>query len=188
MYIIIGLGNPGDKYKYTRHNVGFMVIDILAQKNSVSLNKIGYKALWGEMRTKSGNVILAKPQTFMNSSGESVYEIINYYKIPLEHLIVIYDDIDLPLGRIRIRKKGSAGTHNGMRSIIYMLKNEHFPRIRVGIGKPKEGTDLVKYVLSPFTEEEQPVIYKAMERAAEAAEIIVTDGIDTAMNKYNRDI
>ncbi|AEE95994.1 aminoacyl-tRNA hydrolase [Mahella australiensis] len=188
MYIIVGLGNPGDRYKYTRHNVGFMVIDILAQRNGIKLNKLDYKALWGEAWIGAEKVILAKPQTFMNASGESVYDIVRYFKPPLEHLIVIYDDIDLPLGRIRIRTKGSAGTHNGMRSIIYMLDSDAFPRIRVGIDRPGPGMDLVNYVLSGFDEQEQPIIYKAMERAADAAEAIVKDGIEIAMSKYNGDV
>lgn len=187
MYIIAGLGNPGDQYRFTRHNVGFMVIDILAQRNGLKLNRLDYKALWGQVHWGDEAVILAQPQTFMNASGQSIYEMVHRLDVPLDHLVVIYDDIDLPLGKVRVRAKGSAGTHNGMRSVIYQLQDENFPRIRVGIGKPEPGMELVQHVLSAFYESEKPIIYEAMGKAAEAAETIVREGIEAAMNKYNAD-
>ena len=150
MYIIVGLGNPGDKYEKTRHNVGFNVIDLLAKEYSIDVSKIKHKALIGEGRVGTEKVILVKPMTYMNLSGESVADICNYYNIDLENLIVIYDDIDLDVGKIRIRKKGSGGTHNGMRSIIKCLGSNEFPRVRVGISKPKNGQDLADFVLSRF--------------------------------------
>ena len=134
MYVIVGLGNPGKKYENTRHNMGFMAIDLLADKFGIKVDKIKHKALIGEGRIANQKVLLAKPQTYMNLSGESVREILSYYKVDVENLIVIYDDIDIPTGTIRIRKFGSAGTHNGMRSVVYQLKSDRFPRIRVGIG------------------------------------------------------
>lgn len=138
MYIIAGLGNPGKKYENTRHNMGFTAIDLLAEKFGIKVNKLRFKALTGEGRIAGQKVLLIKPQTYMNLSGESVRMALDYYKEPPENLIVIYDDIDIPTGSIRIRKKGSAGTHNGMRNILYQIQSEDFPRIRVGIGSGKK--------------------------------------------------
>ena len=155
MYIIVGLGNPGDKYEKTRHNVGFNVIDLLAKEYSIDVSKLKHKALIGEGRVGTEKVILVKPMTYMNLSGESVVDICNYYNVDLENVIVIYDDIDLDVGKIRIRKKGSGGTHNGMRSIIKCLGSNEFPRVRVGISKPKNGQDLADFVLSRFAKEDE---------------------------------
>ena len=134
MYVIVGLGNPGKKYENTRHNMGFLAVDVLAEKYDIKVNKIKFKSLVGEGRIAGEKVVLAKPQTYMNLSGEAVREIVDFYKIEPQQLIVIYDDIDIDTGAIRIRKKGSAGTHNGMRNILYQIRTEDFPRIRVGIG------------------------------------------------------
>ncbi|NLM50942.1 MAG: aminoacyl-tRNA hydrolase [Clostridiaceae bacterium] len=183
MYLVAGLGNPGKDYANTRHNVGFMAVDLFSIKNGIKVNKIKHKALIGEGMIEGKKVILAKPQTFMNLSGESIREIVEYYKIPIENLIVIYDDIDLPTGRIRIRKKGSAGTHNGMRNIIYHLQDENFPRIRIGVGKPSG--DLVDYVLGEFSKEEGAIIQSALKNVVDAVEVIISQGIESAMNKYN---
>lgn len=185
MTVIIGLGNPGNKYELTRHNVGFRVIDVLCEKHNIKLNKLKHKALYGDGSIKGERVILAKPQTFMNSSGESVRDIVEWYKLPHENLIVIYDDVDLPAGTVRIRPEGSAGTHNGMRSVIYQLQSDSFPRIRIGIGKAPEGWDLADYVLSKFTAEDFPLVKESIERAAAAVATIVTDGVTAAMNLYN---
>jgi peptidyl-tRNA hydrolase len=184
MYIIAGLGNPGKKYENTRHNLGFITIDKLAEENSIKTDKIKFKALVGEGNIAGQKVLLLKPQTFMNLSGESVREAVNFYKLPPENLIVVYDDIDIATGTIRIRKFGSAGTHNGMRSIVYQLQTDRFPRIRVGTGSDMKG-NLVDYVIGGFTKEEVPLLEEAVTNAVKAIECILSDGVDMAMNRYN---
>ena len=184
MYVIVGLGNPGRKYENTRHNIGFITIDYLADELGIKVNKLKHKALVGEGRISGQKVLLVKPQTFMNLSGQSVREIVAYYKTELSQLIVIYDDIDIEKGSVRIRKKGSAGTHNGMKSIIYDLGEDSFPRVRIGIGT-SGGAPLVDHVIGNFTKEEVPLMEKAVQRAAKGVISIVEDGIDMAMNKYN---
>lgn len=184
MYIIAGLGNPGRKYENTRHNMGFLTIDKIAEELGIKVDKIKFKALVGEVNFSGQKVMLVKPQTYMNLSGQSVREIMNFYKLPIENLTVIYDDIDIPTGSVRIRKSGSAGTHNGMRDIIYNLADSGFPRIRIGIGSDRRG-DLADYVTGGFTKEEVPLLEDAVTRAAAAALSIVEDGVDRAMNKYN---
>ncbi|PYG88268.1 PTH1 family peptidyl-tRNA hydrolase [Ruminiclostridium sufflavum DSM 19573] len=186
LFLIAGLGNPGGKYENTRHNVGFHTIDYLSEKHNIKLSKIGFKAVYGEGAIDGTRVILLKPQTFMNLSGESVREIAAWYKMPLERVIVIYDDIDLEPGKIRVRPKGSSGTHNGMKSIIYHLQSEQFPRVRIGIGHPPEKWDLADYVLSKFTREEWGIIFDSIEKAAEAAIMITKSGPEKAMNCYNK--
>lgn len=183
--IIVGLGNPGKKYENTRHNVGFSTIDVLSDKLGIKVNRLKHKALTGDGTIKGERVILVKPQTFMNLSGESINEIAEWYKLPMENLIVIYDDVDIPVGTIRIRPKGSSGTHNGMRSVIYQLRSDEFPRIRIGIGKAPEEWNLADYVLSRFNAEEAVDVARSIERAADAASVIVKSGIETAMNLYN---
>ena len=185
IYVIAGLGNPGKKYHYTRHNVGFLVVDILAEKYNISVTQIKHKALIGTGTIEDKKIILVKPQTYMNNSGESLIEVVEWYKVPLEQLIVIYDDMDLPLGKLRIRAKGSSGTHNGMKSVIYHLQSENFPRIRVGIDKKPEELDTIDYVLGKFTEDEKKVVFDSLVRAAEAAVTIITSGINEAMNMFN---
>ena len=155
MYIIVGLGNPGKQYENTRHNVGFNVIDILAEEYGISVTKMKHKALIGEGRVGSEKVVLVKPVTYMNLSGESLAEIYNFYKVETSNIVVIYDDIDLDVGKIRIRKKGSGGTHNGMRSIVKCLGTTDFPRVRIGVSKPQPGRDLANFVLSGFNKEEK---------------------------------
>ena len=183
MYIIAGLGNPGKKYENTRHNIGFITLDYLAERHDIKINKIKHKALVGEGRIAGQKVLLVKPQTYMNLSGESLREVMDYYKVDIEDMIVVYDDIDLPAGTVRIRKKGSAGTHNGMRSIVQHL-GQDFPRIRMGIGNDRRG-DLVDFVLGGFSKEDREVLEPAVERAALAIESYVDEGIEKAMNKYN---
>lgn len=184
VYCIVGLGNPERKYENTRHNIGFEVIDALAEKYSIAVREKGYKALFGKGVIEGQRVILVKPQTYMNLSGESLREVMHFYKLPPEQLIVIYDDIDLEAGALRIRKFGSAGTHNGMRSVVYQIQSDRFPRIRIGIGK-SEKKDLVDFVIGGFTKEEVPALEEAVTKAACAVECILEDGIDRAMNQYN---
>ena len=184
MYIIAGLGNPGRKYENTRHNMGFIAVDLLAEKHGIKVDKIKFKALVGEGRIAGQKVLLVKPQTYMNLSGESIREVMSFYKEDIENLIVIYDDIDIPTGTIRLRKKGSAGTHNGMRNIVYLLADDGFPRIRVGIGSDKK-VDLINYVTSGVTKGEKELLEGALLKAADAAAAIVEKGIEKAMNEYN---
>ncbi|MDD7215179.1 MAG: aminoacyl-tRNA hydrolase [Firmicutes bacterium] len=184
MYIIAGLGNPGRKYENTRHNMGFIAVDLLAEKYGIKVDKIKFKALVGEGRIAGQKVLLVKPQTYMNLSGESIREVMSFYKEDIENLIVIYDDIDIPTGTIRVRKKGSAGTHNGMRNIVYLLQDDNFPRIRVGIGSDKK-VDLINYVTGGVTKGEKELLEGALVKAADAAAAIVEKGIEKAMNEYN---
>ena len=185
MYVVVGLGNPGKQYDKTRHNVGFDVIDILAEEYGISVSKIKHKALIGEGRVGSEKVLLVKPQTYMNLSGETLIDIYNYYKIDMENIIVIYDDIDLDVGKIRIRKKGSGGTHNGMRSITKCLGSTDFPRVRVGVSKPRPGQDLADFVLSRFRKEEADDLQVGLEKAAKSVDCMIRENIDKAMNQYN---
>ena len=184
MYIIAGLGNPGKKYEHTRHNMGFLALDLLADKYGIKVDKLKFKALTGEGRIEGKKVLLVKPQTYMNLSGESIRDVMNFYKEPIENLIVIYDDIDIPEGTLRIRPKGSAGTHNGMRNIIYLLGEDEFPRIRVGIGGERR-SDLVDYVIGRVTEGEADKLWEALNKAAEAAADIVINDVTHAMQEYN---
>ncbi|MDO4188783.1 MAG: aminoacyl-tRNA hydrolase [Lachnospiraceae bacterium] len=187
MYIIAGLGNPGKDYKNTRHNIGFDVIDVIAEKNRIDVSTIKHKALIGKGMIGSEKVILVKPQTFMNLSGESLIDVCQYYKIDIEsELIVIYDDIALDVGAIRVRKNGSAGGHNGMKSIIQHLSTENFMRIRMGVGEKPKGYDLADYVLGHFTQDERKLEDAAALDALNAVEIILNDGADKAMNLYNK--
>jgi len=184
MYIVCGLGNPGKQYENTRHNMGFRTLDVLSDRLSTPIKSLKFKALLGEGRIGMEKVLLVKPQTFMNLSGESLREIVAFYKVEPEKLIVIYDDIDLPTGQLRIKAGGSSGTHNGMRSVIYQLQFDNFPRIRVGLGKdPNLPLDV--FVISKPSDEEQKKLDQAVKNAADAVEMIIKDGINTAMNKYN---
>lgn len=186
MYIIAGLGNPGREYNMTRHNIGFHTIDYIADTRKVKLNKLKFKAVYGECEIGGEKVYLVKPQTYMNLSGESIGEMARFYKIPPENIIVINDDISLETGRIRVRQKGSAGGHNGLKSIIYQLQSDQFPRIKMGVGTPKhEDYDLADYVLGRFTKEEIPVMEDAIIKADKAAEEIIKRGVESAMNKFN---
>lgn len=187
MFLIVGLGNPGKKYEMTRHNIGFEVIDYLSAEYGIKVNKIKYKALIGEGVMQGEKVILAKPQTFMNLSGESVREICEYYKIPAENTIVVYDDVNISTGSIRIRAKGSAGGHNGMKSIIYQLQTDQFPRVRIGVGSPThEDFGLVDYVLSRFAKDEAADIVDAVKATPDALCAIMKQGIEAAGNRYNK--
>lgn len=186
MYIIVGLGNPGDKYDSTRHNAGFCTIDALSDKYGIDVSTDKHKAKIGKGVMDGNKVILAKPQTYMNNSGESIREIVDFYKEDSEtNLIVIYDDISLAPGQLRIRKKGSAGGHNGIKSIIQHLGSDVFVRIKVGVGEKPKAMDLADYVLGHFAAEEKPIMKDAFNMAAEAAVSIMNDGPDKAMNLFN---
>ena len=186
MYIIAGLGNPGKQYEHTRHNVGFDTLDKLAEKYHISIDNQKHKAVCGSGYIEGQKVILVKPQTYMNLSGESLREIIDFYKLdPAEELIVIYDDISLDPGQLRIRLKGSAGGHNGIKNIIAYLGTQEFPRIKVGVGAKPPKMDLADYVLSRFGAEEQKIMDEAFGEAAEAAVMMMTTGAERAMNHYN---
>lgn len=186
MYLIVGLGNPGKQYEMTRHNIGFHTIDYIADEKNVKINKLKFKALCGETSIGGEKTYLVKPQTFMNLSGESVIEFSRFYKIPAENIIVISDDISLDTGRIRVRQKGSAGGHNGLKSIIYQLQSDNFPRVKMGVGAPKhEDYDLADFVLGHFTKDEIPVMEDAIIKASKAVEEIIRNGAPSAMNKYN---
>lgn len=187
MYIVVGLGNPTRQYEGTKHNVGFDTIDFLVDEYRVPSSGVKHKAMYGKGVIAGQKVILAKPLTYMNLSGESVAELVNYYKIdPEEELVVIYDDINLAPGYIRVRKKGSAGGHNGIKNIIAQLGSDKFKRIRVGVGEKPKNWDLADYVLSHFSKEERTQVDEAIRHAADALEMILQDDIDSAMNKYNK--
>ena len=187
MLVIVGLGNPDDKYQGTRHNVGFDVIDLLAEKYNIAVDTKKHRAYIGKGIIGGQKVILAKQQTYMNLSGESVRSLVEYYKVdPETELLIIFDDISLDVGQLRIRKKGSAGGHNGIKNIIANLGTSVFQRIKVGVGEKPKGYDLADYVLGRFSKEERELIKEGFECAAEAVAMITAGEIDQAMNKYNR--
>ena len=185
MYFIVGLGNPGFKYENTRHNVGFLTIDYLAEKYNIPVKKLKFKSLYGQGEISGQKVVLIKPQTYMNNSGEAVRELKNYFKFDEDELIVIVDDIDIDFGKIRIKKKGSAGTHNGIKSIIYQIKNDKFPRIKIAVGQKPSYMDLANFVLSGFDQKEADIVREEIIMAAESIEMMLESNIDKAMNKYN---
>lgn len=185
MFVVVGLGNPGKKYDITRHNIGFEVVDEFARQHSIKMTKVKFKAVVGEGNVYGQKVMVVKPQTYMNLSGESVMKILDYYNLPLENLIVVYDDIDVDTGKMRIRKKGSGGSHNGMRNIIYLLKQDAFPRVRIGVGRPQNGQNLADYVLGRFSKDEQTVLVPVVKDAVSAIETMIKDDVDLAMNRYN---
>ena len=187
MRVIAGLGNPGEKYAKTRHNLGFMTIDLLAEKYDIRISRARFRSLTGEGTIEGERVLLLKPMTYMNLSGEAIRPACDYYKIDPQDLLVIYDDVDIPLGSIRLRKSGSAGTHNGMRSVVTHLGNGDFPRIRIGIGSgdPSGNRDLIEHVIGSVGKEEQVILKESVEKAAEAAACWLREGIDIAMNRFN---
>ena len=187
MFIVVGLGNPGAKYEGTRHNVGFDVIDKIAEEYHISVDTRKHRALIGKGIIDGKKVILAKPQTYMNLSGESIRELVDYYKVDeASELIIIYDDISLDVGQLRIRKKGSAGGHNGLKSIISHLGHDVFMRIKVGVGEKPKGFDLADYVLGHFKKEEKEKMDEAYRKAVEAVKLAGNGEIDEAMNRFNR--
>lgn len=184
-YIIAGLGNPGEKYDATRHNAGFWAIDRLSRELGIEMGKRDFRAIIGKGQVDGKSVMLCKPQTYMNLSGESLVEMVYYYRMDPSHLIVLYDDVDLDPGRIRVRQKGGAGTHNGMRSIVQRLGTEDFPRVRVGIGQPPRHMDLADYVLGEPGREEKLAIKHAVDLATQAVICIMREGVDAAMQHFN---
>lgn len=185
MYLIVGLGNPGRNYVDTRHNVGFMTIDRIANKHNIEVIKSKHNALIGEGSIKGERVILMKPMTFMNESGRAIIDCVRFLKIPIDNIIVICDDIDIPFGTVRVKKKGSAGTHNGLKSIINHTKDQNFPRIKISVGKKPAYMDLANFVLSRFSNDEKKVLDLQIDDAVEATELIIKSGVDEAMNKLN---
>ena len=185
MYLIVGLGNPEADYSKTRHNMGFNVINKIAKKYGIEVNKKKFDGLLGDGIIENKKVILLKPQTYMNLSGKSIIQVVNFYKIPLENIIVIYDDIDVDKGLIRIRKKGSSGSHNGVKSVVEELGTEEFKRIRVGIGKPEHENDMINYVIGAIDEEDKEKLDDGVEKAKDALIEILKSNIDIAMNKFN---
>lgn len=187
MYLIVGLGNPEEEYKNTRHNMGFNVINKISEECKIEITKNKFKGLYGTGEIEGEKVILLKPQTYMNLSGESIREFIKFYKIDLNKLIIIYDDIDTEPGKIRIRKNGSAGTHNGMKSVVENIGTTNFIRIRVGIGMPEYKNDLINYVIGKITDEKtKETLNEGVERAKQALIEIIKNNVDIAMNKYNK--
>lgn len=186
MYIIVGLGNPGVRYDHTRHNVGFDCITRIAEEYNIPMDYIKHKAICGSGYIEGQKVLLAKPQTYMNLSGESVRQLVAFYKITEEELLVIFDDISLDVGQIRIRKKGSAGGHNGMKNIITHLGSQDFKRIKVGIGDKPAGWDLADYVTGHFSKEDQEVMNETEKNVVHAVKTILTEGVETAMNQFNK--
>ncbi|MFQ6083602.1 MAG: aminoacyl-tRNA hydrolase [Candidatus Aminicenantia bacterium] len=185
MWAIIGLGNPGKRYLETRHNVGFMLIDKLAKEWRIKLRKRSYLSKTGRVKRKDQEILLIKPQTYMNLSGKAVRKLMNHQNFDLENVIIIYDDLDIPLGEIRVKKGGGGGSHKGMLSIIEELKTNNFPRVRIGIGTQLKIDNPIEYVLSPFERKEIPLLEKSLEKAKEAICLILEGKIEKAMNVYN---
>ena len=183
MFLIVGLGNPESQYEDTRHNIGFKVIDNIAKEYNIDINRQKFKGVYGEGFINGEKVILLKPSTYMNLSGESVKEVIDFYKLSNEDILVIYDDISLDVGRLRIREKGSAGGHNGIKNIIAHLGTDVFPRIKVGVGQPN--VDLVNYVLGKFSKEEMDILSESIEASTKAVKEIISNDVKSAMNIYN---
>lgn len=185
-YILVGLGNPGKEYEKTRHNIGFIALDFVAEKLGIEINSQKFKSLYAFGTFEGKKVILLKPQTFMNLSGQAVLPFMSFYKVPLQNVILIYDDISLPVGKMRIRKQGSHGGHNGVKNIITLSGSQNFPRIKIGVGnKPNENWDLADWVLSKFSSEELNLINDTMPKVYDALSLIVKENIDEAMNKFN---
>ena len=187
-FLIVGLGNPGDQYRHTRHNFGFMVIDRLAEKLAVSLKKVKFKALLAETKLDGQALVLAKPMTFMNDSGRAVGPLLRFFKVPPDHLLVVHDDLDLPLGSLRLRPTGSSGGQRGVASIIATLGTQDFPRLRLGISRPPGQMDPVAYVLQNFTPAEAELKEMVLNQAADAALTFIREGMQAAMNQYNGEV
>lgn len=185
MYLIIGLGNPEEEYSRTRHNMGFNTINKIAEKYNIQVNKNKFQGLYESALIEGQKIILIKPQTYMNLSGNCVKEFVDFYKIENENILVIYDDMDIEPGKVKIRKKGSAGGHNGMKSIIQMLGTEDFPRIRIGIGRPEHKGDDINYVIGNIPDEAKNTLEEATQKAKDIVIEILKNGIDQAMNKFN---
>jgi PTH1 family peptidyl-tRNA hydrolase len=186
MWLIAGLGNPGRKYEMNWHNSGYMALEILAQRHKIAFDRVKFKGLTGQGVIGGQKCLLLKPGTYMNLSGESLQAALAFYKIPAANCLVIYDDVDIPVGQVRIRESGSAGTHNGMRSIVSRLGCEDFPRIRIGIGPQPENWDIADYVLSDIPAGVRETFWQALNKAVDAVEMTLAEGLDKAMNQFNR--
>lgn len=186
-HLVVGLGNPGDKYTFTRHNTGFMALDFIAEKCGVRVDRARFKSLCADARIGEHRVLLMKPQTFMNLSGEAVREAADFYKIPPENILVLFDDINFDVGVMRIRGNGSDGGHNGIKSIIYQLNSDAFPRVKIGVGKkPSPDYDLADYVLGTYSDADKKILFSMFSRVYDGVELILSGQIDKAMNLYNR--
>ncbi len=186
-HLLVGLGNPGDKYTFTRHNTGFLALDFIAQKCGVKVNRVRFKSLCGEAHIGGCRVLLLKPQTFMNLSGEAVREAADFYKIPPENIIVLFDDVNFDVGAMRIRRSGSDGGHNGIKSIIYQLSSDAFPRVKIGVGKkPSPEYNLADFVLGSYSEDDKKVLFSEFEKVYDCVGLMLSGQIDKAMNLYNR--
>ena len=186
-HLVVGLGNPGDKYTFTRHNTGFMALDFIAEKCGVRVDRARFKSLCADARIGEHRVLLMKPQTFMNLSGEAVREAADFYKIPPENILVLFDDINFDVGVMRIRRSGSDGGHNGLKSIIYQLNSDAFPRVKIGVGKkPSPDYDLADYVLGTYSDADKKTLFSMFSRVYDGVELILSGQIDKAMNLYNR--
>ena len=175
MWLVAGLGNPGSKYTYTWHNCGFLTSEVLAQRNNIEVTKSKFKGYYGKGKIAGEDVIILRPQTFMNNSGESVSEAMRFFKIPISNLIVVYDDIDIPVGKIRVRPSGSAGTHNGMKSVIYHMGSQDFPRVRIGCGPVPENWDLINFVLAEIFDDKKEVMFESFTEGAKAVEKYIAE-------------
>ena len=185
-WLVVGLGNPGQKYEHTRHNMGFLTVDLLAEKAGVKLNKVKFKAAYNVVNFGGAKCLVMKPQTFMNLSGEAVREAAQFYKIPADRVLVIYDDVSLPVGKLRVRPTGSAGGHNGIKNIIAHLGTQEFPRVKIGVGAPAGGGDeMVDFVLGAPSQAERKVLAESFEKAIGAAECIIRQGCQKAMSEFN---
>ena len=185
-WLIVGLGNPGQKYGHTRHNMGFLTVDLLAEQLNVKLNKVKFKSAYNIVRFGGQKCLVMKPQTYMNLSGEAVHEAAQFYKIPADHVLVIYDDVSLPVGKLRVRPTGSAGGHNGIKNIIAHLGTQDFPRIKIGTGAPAGGgAEMIDWVIGVPSQAERKILVESFETAIKAAEDIIENGCQKAMNDYN---
>ena len=184
-WLVVGLGNPGARYESTRHNMGFLALDRLAEREKLRFNKLRFKAWTAEWKLGEDKVLVMKPQTYMNLSGEAVREAAQFYKVPADHVLVIYDDVSLPVGKIRVRPTGSAGGHNGIKNIISHLGTQDFPRIKIGTGAPGEGGDMIDWVIGVPSQAERKVLLESFEKAIQAAECVIEYGCQKAMNDYN---
>ena len=184
-WLVVGLGNPGQKYANTRHNMGFLTVDLLAEEAGVQLNKVKFKSAYNILRFAGARCLVMKPQTYMNLSGEAVREAAQFYKIPPERVLAIYDDVSLPVGKLRVRPSGSAGGHNGIKNIIAHLGTQDFPRVKIGTGAPGEGGDMIDWVIGVPSQAERKVLVESFRRAIEAAECIIEHGCQKAMNDFN---
>lgn len=184
-WLVVGLGNPGQKYANTRHNMGFLTVDLLAEEAGVQLNKVKFKSAYNILRFAGARCLVMKPQTYMNLSGEAVREAAQFYKIPPERVLVIYDDVSLPVGKLRVRPSGSAGGHNGIKNIIARLGTQDFPRVKIGTGAPGEGGDMIDWVIGVPSQADRKILLETFHRAIEAAACIIEHGCQKAMNDFN---